>query len=59
MFILVLGLALLLEGLPYFISPRGVRRYIAQLLTLKDSGLRSIGFALMLCGLILAYLATR
>ena len=59
MFFLALGLALLLEGLPYFISPGGVRRYVAQILKLKDAGLRAIGFGLMLCGLILAYLATR
>ena len=56
---LALGTALFIEGLPYFVSPPAVRRYLATLSMLNDATLRSMGLALMLLGLIVAYAATR
>ena len=56
-FVAALGLAMFLEGLPYFVSPRGVRRYLGQLQQLSDPTLRLMGFALMAAGLVVAYLA--
>ena len=54
-----LGLAFFLEGLPYFISPSGVRRYTELLSKTGDAGLRSIGLALMIAGLVVVFVATR
>jgi len=54
-----LGLALFLEGVPYFVSPAGVRRYLRQVERMSDAALRSIGFVLMVVGLLVAYLFTR
>jgi uncharacterized protein YjeT (DUF2065 family) len=56
-FVAALGLAMFLEGLPYFISPQAVRRYLGQLQQLGDPTLRLMGFALMAAGLVVAYLA--
>ena len=48
-----------LEGLPYFVSPGSVRRYMRVLMGMSNGGLRLIGLSLMVAGLVLAYLATR
>jgi len=57
--LLALGTALFLEGLPYFVSPPAVRRYLETLSKLNDATLRAMGFGLIVLGLILAYAATR
>jgi uncharacterized protein YjeT (DUF2065 family) len=56
---LALGMAMFLEGLPYFASPGSVRRYLQILLGMGDRGLRLMGICLMVAGLLVAYLATR
>ncbi len=56
---LALGMALFLEGLPYFVSPGSVRRYMRVLLGMSDGALRLVGLTLIVVGLIVAYLATR
>jgi uncharacterized protein YjeT (DUF2065 family) len=54
-----LGLAMFLEGLPYFVSPAAVRRFMISLDTLSDGALRMLGLGLMLVGLALAFVFTR
>ena len=54
-----LGLAMFLEGMPYFVSPRLVRRYVQMLEQQSDAALRAMGLALMVLGLAVAYLFTR
>ena len=56
---LALGMAMFLEGLPYFVSPGSVRRYMQVLTGMSNRGLRLMGLSLMVAGLVLAYLATR
>ena len=56
---LALGMAIFLEGLPYFVSPHGTRRYMRLLSRTDDGKLRFIGLSLMIVGLIVAYAATR
>ena len=50
---------MVLEGIPYFISPRGVRAYLRLLERSGDRTLRLLGFAMMILGLTLAYVSTR
>ena len=57
MLLAALGLAMFLEGLPYFISPAGVRRYLEQVSSFGDGSLRLIGLVLMASGLGVAWLA--
>jgi uncharacterized protein YjeT (DUF2065 family) len=59
LFFTALGLAMLLEGLPYLISPAAVRGYLRALERMEDLTLRVIGLALITAGLLLAYFATR
>jgi uncharacterized protein YjeT (DUF2065 family) len=59
LFLTALGLAMFLEGLPYLISPSGVRSYLRAIERMQDGALRGIGLALMVVGLVIAYFATR
>lgn len=59
LFFTALGLAMVLEGLPYLVSPTSVRRFTAFIEQARDSTLRAIGVLLMAGGLLVAYLATR
>ena len=58
LFFAALGLAMVLEGLPYFISPSAVRGYLRQLERLSDGSLRGIGLALIAFGLFVAFVST-
>ncbi len=46
-----------LEGLPYFISPLGVRHYLRKLESMSDGALRAMGLLMMIAGLLVAYLS--
>jgi uncharacterized protein YjeT (DUF2065 family) len=52
-----LGIAMVVEGLPYFIAPAGARKYLRQLAELGNPALRILGFLLMAAGLLVAWLA--
>jgi len=56
-FIAALGLALILEGLPYFLGPEAVRKLVSRLLDLPPSTLRFFGLAGILAGLALVALS--
>lgn len=51
-----LALYLVLEGMLPFLSPQGMKRFLASLTGLADRQLRLLGLASMVCGLILLYL---
>ena len=55
----VLGLILVLEGLPYFAFPTTFKSWIARVLELPESKLRTYGLISMLMGLFLIYLVRR
>ena len=59
LFLSALGLAMFIEGLPYFVAPSGVKRWLAQAQTLGNGSLRLIGLSLMLAGLLVAWLSLR
>lgn len=50
------GLMLVLEGITPFLTPRGFKNTLAQLLRLPDRPLRLIGLGGMLLGLFILYL---
>lgn len=54
----LLGLVLVIEGVPWFLSPRGVKSLLRQLAGIPDSWLRLGGLAAMLGGLLVVWLAT-
>ncbi len=59
MLFLGLGMAVFLEGLPYFVSPPAMRRYMDVISSMTDGALRTIGLTMMIVGLAVAYVATR
>ena len=55
----ILGVVLVVEGIPWFLSPRGTKRMLSDLFRMNDQTLRAIGFVFMLAGLLIVYLAKR
>jgi len=55
-FLCVIGLVMIVEGLPYFAAPSKIRVWVKKLVELPDSSLRLMGFLLMFAGLGLVYL---
>lgn len=54
-----LGLAFVLEGLPYFIFAERMPAVLKRLLEMSPSALRKLGILVILTGLVLVYLGTR
>jgi uncharacterized protein YjeT (DUF2065 family) len=59
LFLAALGLAMFIEGLPYFVAPSGVKRWLTQVQSLRNGSLRLIGLALMMGGLLVAWVSLR
>lgn len=57
LFLSAIGLLLIFEGLPYFLNPGGVRKLAEFLINVEPKNLRITGFALMLVGLLILYVA--
>lgn len=55
--VIVLGVVLIVEGIPWFLSPHGTKRMLNELFQMEDRTLRLVGLGLMLAGLLLVYLA--
>jgi uncharacterized protein YjeT (DUF2065 family) len=56
-FISVLGMVLILEGLPYFAFPERIKTWLVRVSTLPAGQLRIFGLIAMCVGLSLVYLA--
>ncbi len=54
-FITALGLALIIEGLPYFLFPAGIKQVLATMQELPEHILRVFGLTIMLIGLAILY----
>ncbi len=51
----LLGLVLFVEGLPYFISPSKMKKWMLTIQEIQDSNLRIMGLFAMALGLLIAY----
>ncbi len=56
LFLMAMGLAFFIEGMTYFISPEGMKKFLAQMLEVPDEHLRLLGFLVMASGLLIVYL---
>ncbi|BCA79599.1 DUF2065 domain-containing protein [Desulfuromonas sp. AOP6] len=56
--LIVLGVVLVFEGMPWFVSPEATRRVLREMLRVPGKSMRLMGFLLMLTGLFLVYLGT-
>ena len=54
-FLTVIGMVMIIEGLPYFGFPDKMKKFVAAMLVLPDKQLRIFGFVLMFIGLALVY----
>ncbi len=55
-FVCLLGLVLVVEGLPYFAFPDKMKVWMKKVQEIPDSHLRAMGFVAMCTGLVMAYL---
>jgi len=56
LFLCLIGLVLIIEGLPYFAFPDKMKRWMRIVQEIPDSHLRGMGFAAMFLGLVMAYI---
>ncbi len=54
-----LGLVLVIEGLPYFAFPAGIKSMLARIHETPDSTLRIVGLVSIVAGLVLVFFGTR
>jgi uncharacterized protein YjeT (DUF2065 family) len=57
-FLSVMGMVLVVEGLPYFAFPDKIKSYLRKLIDIPDTTLRIMGAVAVGIGLILVYLGT-
>ena len=55
-FLCVMGMVMIIEGLPYFAFPEKMKQVMMVVVTLSHNGLRRFGGILMLLGLGVVYL---
>ncbi len=58
-FLTVVGMLLIVEGVPYFLSPENMKRFLAQIHEIPNDKLRFMGLAAMLLGAFIVYLGAR
>lgn len=54
-FLCVIGMVMIIEGVPYFAFPEKMKTWIYKVLEMPVGTLRRFGFSLMLIGLLLVY----
>jgi len=54
-FLCVVGMVMIIEGLPYFAFPEKMRLWIQKIAETPDGSLRKFGVVLMVLGLVLVY----
>jgi hypothetical protein len=55
-FLCVMGMVMIVEGLPYFASPEKMKVWLERLQEMPNGVMRKVGFFMMLAGLSLVYL---
>jgi uncharacterized protein YjeT (DUF2065 family) len=57
-FLCVVGMVLVLEGIPYFAFPEKIKSLYQKIQDASDTNLRMFGFLAMVIGLLLVYFGT-
>ncbi len=55
-FLCVLGMVMILEGLPYFAFPEKMKSWLRKIFVMPSESLRKLGIVMMAIGLFLVYL---
>lgn len=54
-FLCVLGMVLIIEGLPYFAFPDKIKQYLSRIHEVPDQTLRLLGLTAIVAGLVFVY----
>ena len=57
LFIVLIGLILVIEGMPYAAFPEAMQRWLSQLVKMSPAQLRQVGFISMLVGFAILFFA--
>ena len=55
-FLCVLGMVMIVEGLPYFAAPEKMKTWLMKMMAIPDNVLRRLGLVLMAAGLVLVFI---
>lgn len=58
-FLCVLGMVMIVEGVPYFIFPEKMKAWVQKILLVPEGALRKFGLVLMGIGLAMIFLGRR
>jgi len=58
-FLCVIGMVMIVEGVPYFAFPAKMKSWVTKIMEIPEASLRRFGFSLMLLGLFLIYIGKR
>jgi uncharacterized protein len=58
-FLCVIGMVMVIEGLPYFAFPNKMKTWVGKIIVSPDSALRRFGLVLMVLGLSLVYIGRK
>ncbi|GAB6904737.1 conserved hypothetical protein [Desulfosarcina cetonica] len=58
-FLCVIGMVMIVEGVPYFAAPDRMKAWMAKIMELTPETLRRFGLVMMTAGLLLVYLGRR
>jgi uncharacterized protein YjeT (DUF2065 family) len=58
-FLCVIGMVMIVEGLPYFAAPEKMKVWMAKIREMTPAALRQFGLVMMAVGLLLVYLGRR
>jgi len=58
-FLAVMGMVMIIEGLPWFAFPQKMKSYLEQMLKVPEGTLRGLGLFLMAAGMLLLHLGKR
>ena len=57
LFILLIGLIMVVEGLPYVAFPEAMQRWLSQLVKMSPAQLRQVGLISMIIGFVILFFA--
>ena len=55
-FLCVIGMVMIIEGVPYFAAPDHMKVWMAKIMEMAPGSLRRFGLVMMVAGLALVYL---
>lgn len=58
-FFCVIGMVMIVEGLPYFAFPEKMKTWVQKIMDISNGDLRKMGLLLMAFGLFLVYLGKK